>query len=285
MINYYLPGFYSLYKLNSIFLSYFENNKEYFYDNIQIKAFYDCFPSCIWNGGRAMNGAPVKEEIIECLDFYNKKGYACRFTFTNCLLEEKHLYDTYSNLICKLGENGLNEILVNSILLENYIRENYPKYPIISSTTKCLVSDDDFINECNKDYSLVVLDYRNNRNWELLEKINVPEKIEILLNAYCIENCKKREEHYKYLSNCQINYQTKIQPFCNDLKTNFYDNLKNNSMIKLEELDNYTKMGYFNFKIEGRTMHFANVLESYLYYMVKPEYKDELRLKILLEFC
>ena len=38
-----------------------------------------------------------------------------------------------------------------------------------------------------------------------------------------------------------------------------------------------------NFKIEGRTMHLANVLESYLYYMVKPEYKDELRLKILLD--
>ena len=32
----------------------------------------------------------------------------------------------------------INEVLINSELLEDYIRKNYPKFKIISSTTKGL---------------------------------------------------------------------------------------------------------------------------------------------------
>lgn len=45
-------------------------------------------------------------------------------------------------------------------------------------------------------------------------------------------------------------------------------------------LSRYVPMGYENFKIEGRLMHPADILESYMYYMVKPEYRDMLRLKM-----
>lgn len=31
----------------------------------------------------------------------------------------------------ELGNNGMNEVLVNSEILEKYIRENYPKYNLI----------------------------------------------------------------------------------------------------------------------------------------------------------
>jgi hypothetical protein len=37
-------------------------------------------------------------------------------------------------------------------------------------------------------------------------------------------------------------------------------------------------MGFENFKIEGRATHQSSVIESYVYYMVKPEYRDEIRL-------
>ena len=40
-------------------------------------------------------------------------------------------------------------------------------------------------------------------------------------------------------------------------------------------------MGYENFKIEGRLMHPVNILESYLYYLVKPEHRDRLRVEML----
>ena len=41
-------------------------------------------------------------------------------------------------------------------------------------------------------------------------------------------------------------------------------------------------MGYENFKIEGRSVPDVNVLENYVYYMIKPEYRDEARLDMLL---
>ena len=44
----------------------------------------------------------------------------------------------------------------------------------------------------------------------------------------------------------------------------------------------YADMGYRNFKIEGRSVPDINVLENYMYYMIRPEYRDEVRLEMLL---
>ena len=41
-------------------------------------------------------------------------------------------------------------------------------------------------------------------------------------------------------------------------------------------------MGFENFKIEGRSVPDVNILENYIYYMVKPEFRDKVRLEILL---
>ena len=43
-------------------------------------------------------------------------------------------------------------------------------------------------------------------------------------------------------------------------------------------------MGFNHFKIEGRTMPIAQVIESYVYYLVKPEYQNKIRL-LILERC
>lgn len=40
-------------------------------------------------------------------------------------------------------------------------------------------------------------------------------------------------------------------------------------------------MGFNNFKIEGRVLSKPNVIESYVYYLVKPEYRDRVRLDML----
>ena len=54
------------------------------------------------------------------------------------------------------------------------------------------------------------------------------------------------------------------------------------SFIKREDLyGKYKDAGYRHFKIEGRTNSTYDVLESYLYYMVKPENIDRVRLKAL----
>ena len=45
--------------------------------------------------------------------------------------------------------------------------------------------------------------------------------------------------------------------------------------------EKYVPMGFTQFKIEGRTFDLFNLMEHYLYYMVKPECKEQARLIFL----
>ena len=57
---------------------------------------------------------------------------------------------------------------------------------------------------------------------------------------------------------------------------------KRKRFIKIEDLyECYKNAGYQHFKIEGRTMKMPDILESYIYYMILPEYRDKIRLQAL----
>ena len=45
--------------------------------------------------------------------------------------------------------------------------------------------------------------------------------------------------------------------------------------------EKYLPMGFNQFKIEGRTSNVLNLMETYFYYMIKPEYADEARFKFI----
>ena len=70
------------------------------------------------------------------------------FTFTNSLLTEEHLHDEASNIVMKMASDldMQKSVIINSSLLEEYIRDRYPDFGIILSTTKMLRTASD-INE------------------------------------------------------------------------------------------------------------------------------------------
>lgn len=283
MINFYLPNFsqHNFKILNTYFIKKINNSPEYFYDNIKIGAVYGTFPGVIWNGGRTITGSSSVNDICDTVLHYENLKVPIRFTYTNTLIEEKHLDDIYANIVTTLAENGKNEILVNSSILEKYLRENYPNYKYLSSTTKCLLKKEDIIKE-SENYYLTVLDYRKNIDFNFLESLSNPEKYEILINAYCHPKCVNRQEHYNILSKAQIDGIMNDFP-CNVKKNNFFEALENfDTVIKVEDLYTvYTNMGFKHFKIEGRTNHIIDVIESYIYYMVKPEYHNKIRYEVL----
>lgn len=284
MINFYLPNFYekNFYNVNTYFIENLRDHPEYFYDNIRIGAVYGAFPGSIWNGGRAMCGSATMKEVFGTIEHYRKLNIPIRFTYTNPLIKEEHLDNVYVNNITRLGNNGYNEILVNSSILEEYLRNKYPKYKFLSSTTKCLLNDKDIIEESKK-YYLTVLDYRKNNNLEFLSSLPNPESYELLINAYCDPECTRRQEHYNMLGKAQLDNQITERFICNIKKNNFFEALESfDTVIKVEDLySTYVDLGFQHFKIEGRTDHIIDVIESYLYYMVKPEYKDKVRYEVL----
>lgn len=276
-INFYLPDFYDKYELNIVICDMLQLCPQYFYDNIKIGAVYGCFPNSIWNGGRVVLGGATKEEIEFIVVEFNRRGIPIRYTFTNTLLEKKHLYDTFCNICLEAGNNGMNEVIINSSILEAYIRKFYPKYKFISSTTKCLAATEKVEEELKKDYRLIVLDNSFN-NAEKLWNLPQKERYEVVVNSYCRDSCPNRIKHYKEISQAQLEFRSSHFAPCPYIKQPQEVQMKKRGFITREQIYGaYKEAGFRHFKIDGRAFSNEKVLESYLYYLVKPEYQDEVR--------
>lgn len=278
-INFYIPDFYYKNELNILLIRLIKEHPECFYNNIKIGAIYGSFPGAIWNGGRVVLGIALQEKIEELVKIYNDLNVPIRFTFTNCLIEKEHLNDTYCNMILKIADNGKNEILVNSPVLEDYIRDKYPNYKILLSTTRC-ERDVNKINDFSEKYHLVVPDYRDNNNFDFLKQLKHKDKIELLVNAYCDPECKIRAKHYELISKDQLNFtgNNSKNMGCGTGNKSFYDILNQSTTITDEDLyTRYVPFGFNNFKIEGRTLHNLDIIESYIYYLVPPDRKEQVR--------
>ena len=282
MKKYMLPGLAENSRINIDFIRLLKEHPEYFYDNINVGAVFGNFKFCSWDGGRIFGeGAHLhssKEEIQMLQNIYNNElNVPMRFVFTNNSLTQEDCYDRFNNLVLELCENGQNEIVINSPILEKYIRENYPNYKFISSTTKCLTNIEEAKSEIlNSNYYLTCLDYNLNKNYKFLETLTQEEKnkTELLVNAICGPACPNRKNHYKLNSLYMLNYG---KPYalrsCSIEHNNLYP--RNDSVfISPEEIDNYYyPNGFTNFKLEGRTFSELDALLNLVRYMVKPEYQ------------
>ena len=282
-VYWHLPGLYTCRLLNQVILNMMKDYPEAFRGGYRVGSVYGTFPGAIWNGGRTIIGIVDQSEMKRVLDQYNARGIPVRFTWTNSLLEEKHVYDTYCNLIMKLADNGLNQVLVNSPALEEYIRREYPGYKLISSTTKRLTKPEQLQAEMEKDYFLEVLDYDLNHDEKVLKSLEPQAgRVEILVNEICVPGCKLRTQHYLHQSRKQLEYDMSSPFVCPNrtYETGFQDCMKRPAFLTNEQIAEYIDRGFVNFKIAGRGLPQDFVKESYLYFLVKEEQRDFIRGKI-----
>ena len=169
--KFHIPDIWVHKDLNLYLIDMIKEHPEYFYDDIEIASCYGCFPSALWNGGRALGGFANESQIRQTIKAFNDRNVPIRYTFTNPTLTEKDLKDKFCNHLCAIAENGFNELIVNKPFLEDYVRRNYPKFPLVSSTVKQIEDYDQLMEEFKKDYKLVVLDYNWNNDFEKLDKI------------------------------------------------------------------------------------------------------------------
>ena len=299
--RFHLPGIYTHFKFNLIFATVLEQFPQYFRD-VEIASFYGAFPQSIWNGGRTQEGLCDKKYVKMVLNAFNEKGIPVRFTFTNPALEKKHLNDKFCNMVMSLANNGLNEAIVVSPILEEYIRKNYPNFKLTSSTCKRLDDGERLAAELEKDYSIVVVDYALNNKFDIPEKLPHKDKCEFLVNSNCRPACPNRAQHYYNVGVQQINYANHMrkypdQPYdpiifgdgkdqnCPFFTRNIFDVRDLSTNIKPDDIwEKYLPMGFEQFKIEGRTAWLFNLIETYVYYMAKPEFADKARYT-LIDFC
>ena len=282
MINFMLPGMYENSKLNFIFLSLFHKHPEYFEKGVKINAVYGNFQFCTWDGGRIFlpfqYRQASREKIEKIIKGYNNNfKIPIRFVFTNSLIQERDLYDRFNNLVLKMADTGINEVVVSSPILEEYIRTEYSSYKIISSTTKCLKNPEEALEEVKKDYFLTCLDYNLNKNWDFLNSIPKEErnKVEILINAICPASCQNRKNHYRLNGISNLEYGKLYQASNCHIFTSTLDPVmeRGNNLTKQDIYNKYYPAGFSHFKIEGRTLTPLENACNYVKFMVKPEYQ------------
>ncbi len=282
-IYWHLPGFCYLKNLNQTIIGLMKEYPYYFHDGYCVGSVYGTFSGAIWNGGRTVLAFSSKNDIIKTLKEYNDEGVPVRFTWTNSLVTEEHLNDTLCNLIMRLADNGMNQVLVNRPVLEDYLREKYPDFKYISSTTKRITDPEALKKELEKDYFMVVLDYDLNHDETVLKSLE-PEaqRVEILVDEICFPNCPKRLEHYRDEGEKQLQYEV-APPFdCpnRQQKKSFQDCKNRPAFISKEALSDYIDRGFENFKLVGRGLPIELVMESYLYYLVREEEQEFIRREI-----
>ena len=316
--QYHLPGLFEFYELYKVFLPLFREHREYFYDWCDIGSVYGAPADCIWGGGRAGFG---DDDARKVLDLMKEYGISARLTFSNSLLREEHLLDKKCNALCKLFEEAgdiqrervsdsnmqdksikdiqennvqpksiQNGVIVHADLLLDYLKKNYSNLYFVSSTTKVLINFQDFLKEVKReDFQYVVPDFRLHKSFDRLNTLTQIEKdkVEFLCNECCWFGCKDRKRCYETVSrknlgeNCPEHHCAAPDA---EEGYRFSKAMKNPGFIGTEDIRNvYLPMGFSNFKIEGRGLGSALVLEFLLYYMVKPEYQIQIREAIYLD--
>lgn len=287
---YHLPGLFEFYDLYKAFLPIYHKHRDYFYDWCEIGSIYGAPADCIWGGGRVGFGDEQATDVIRLLQEYH---ISARLTFSNSLIRPEHLTDKKCNRICELFEKTgdvQNGVIIYSDLLLNYIKENYPDFYFVSSTTKVLTDFDDLVNELNREeFEFVVPDFRLNKSIQKLEGLNQTQKnkVEFLCNECCSFGCTDRKACYENVSRKSLGEDCEDH-ICAAPQAargyRFSDAMNNPGFIGIEDIKNiYLPAGYSNYKIEGRSLGSAIILEFLLYYMTKPEYQLRVREEIYLD--
>ena len=181
-------------------------------------------------------------------------------------------------------------VIIHSELLLNYLEKNYPDFYFVSSTTKVLTDFGQLLGELKRDeFSYVVPDFRLNKAFDDLSALpqDLKDKVEFLCNECCFFGCGERKLCYENVSRKNLG-EPCPDHVCRapggDKGYRFSEAMGNPGFIGTEDIQNtYLPMGFSNFKIEGRGLGSAVILEFLLYYMTKPEYRLKVREEIYLD--
>lgn len=278
MIAYTLPDFTVGLKRNLLFIRLLREHPEYFLDSVSIESVYGCFPSCKLNGGRAF----IRErysghQMQQTFALLREYQVIPRLTFTNMLAKPEHLDDGYIVEMLGLAQRYEAEIIVYADEVADALRERYG-FKCILSTTRG-IEDIEELNRLTKRYDYLVLSYNKNKDYAFIDKIEDKGKIEIMVNEFCQYQCAHREEHY--LHNSEDQMSNTMRPFTcyHQEKDNYFNHdashpifLTNDEVSKLNQ-----EYGIEYFKIVGRGIPFEMVLESYVYSLIKPEFRESVK--------
>lgn len=288
MIKFSLPDYYGHDNIIMFFLLLQEALPNCFQENRIIDSAYGYPDFLSWNGGRTIC---TNKDPLNCYDIVknyheNFPNFHLRHTCTNLYITPE-LYNDYQNNLFLIESKYIGDsIIINNDNFGEYIKQKYPQYSLIYSTTKNIKTIEDY-NKYSKN-NLVVLNYIHNHNDDILSTLEYPKNIEILCAEECIANCPNRQEHYEVISKENMKMPNIPEfkcPYNVSKFPNFYSDILQRPHAITNQYINYLydTYGIENFKISGRKNNNITYVESIIYYLIKPEYRDSVRQSALMK--
>ena len=197
-----------------------------------------------------------------------------------------------STVACSTGATSVpaNGVIVSSDLLVDYLQAHYPKLYLVSSTTKVLTDFADLRHELDRpEFRFVVPDFHLNKALRPLAELPqaAKDKVEFLCNECCWFGCRDRKACYEAVSRIALGVPGPehhcAAPHAAE-GYRFSKAMENPGFISLDDIRNvYLPMGFSQFKIEGRGLGSALILEFLLYYLTRPEYQIHVREALYLD--
>lgn len=241
---------------------------EAFFDRIQKLSFYFMFPYSIWSKSRTDRNFIPFENIESDLNRYEDNGCGMFFEFENVDVKEDGFKDRYSNLVLKNAQGKNAFAVVFNKDLAKYIKENYSEIKLVQSEIQR-----NSVIEPPFDFNII--DYISFKN--IKDKIQNKSAYILAVNSFC----KNLYRCASLLSNNKLNYNIDRPIRCSDRVLSFSEMKKNELFVSVDEINKINDFGIENFLVKVNCDDRFEVLETYMYYLIKPEYRDEVRLKLI----
>lgn len=276
-INFSLPGLYTNTNMVINLIEVYTKNKDVFNEDVNINSVYGSFP-CIWNGDCVLKGDFTCDDIKTAVNYLNQNNIKLRYTFTNCKLKDEMVDDYVSNRILsvtKKWQSFNNEALITSDILKKKLESKKDINIVIGHSL--FEKNIDTINKLSEN-NIVQLDIFINNDFDLLKKLKHPENIELIVNDPCKENCPLRKKHYDNYSNLQLKEDVNEMTCIYEDYPYYHVARQRKHYISINDIrEKYLPLGFNKFVISHGNMSKQYMLESYIDYLVKPEYQEGLR--------
>mgnify|MGYP000646471004 FL=1 len=229
----------------------------------------------------------------EVLALTREYGISARLTLSNSLLRPEHLTDPDCNALCRLFQeqnDPQNGAIVHAELLTQYLKKNYPSLYLVSSTTKVLTDFNDLQRELARpEFRYVVPDFRLNRAFDRLAALpqSQKDKVEFLCNECCWFGCTERRACYEAVSRENLGEGGPVHRCASPDAAGGYRfsrAMENPGFIGVDDIrSTYLPKGFSQFKIEGRSLGSALLLEFLLHYLTRPPYHIHVREALYLD--